>query len=300
MQTSQVRPRAVTLKPKPKPKPSSLPRIIGNVLFWILILVILFYVLFPFYWAIVTSLKTPGSLFNTPVRYWPDKLTLDNYVGVFRDQPFALNLLNSAVVAVGTVLLSLLLGVLSAYALGKFRFRGKTSIMYIVLAVSMFPQIAVLGGLYTAIQGLGLYNTWGGLIFSYMIFTLPFTVWTLTSFVREIPLELEEAAQVDGATPVQTLFKVMLPVMMPALVTTGLLAFINAWNEYLFALTFTADNKARTVPVAISLFSGASQYELPWAGIMAASVVVTIPLIILVLFFQRNIVEGLTAGAVKG
>jgi len=234
------------------------------------------------------------------VRYWPDKLTLDNYVGVFRDQPFALNLLNSAVVAIGTVLLSLLLGVLSAYALGKFRFRGKTSIMYIVLAVSMFPQIAVLGGLYTAIQGLGLYNTWGGLIFSYMIFTLPFTVWTLTSFVREIPHELEEAAQVDGATPLQTLFKVMLPVMMPALVTTGLLAFINAWNEYLFALTFTADNKARTVPVAISLFSGASQYELPWAGIMAASVVVTVPLIILVLFFQRNIVEGLTAGAVKG
>jgi len=296
MQTVQVRPRVAA----PTPKPSSLPRVIGNVLFWVLILIILFYVLFPFYWAIVTSLKAPGSLFNTPVRYWPDKLTLDNYVGVFRDQPFALNLLNSAVVAIGTVLLSLLLGVLSAYALGKFRFRGKTSIMYIVLAVSMFPQIAVLGGLYTAIQGLGLYNTWGGLIFSYMIFTLPFTVWTLTSFVREIPHELEEAAQVDGATPLQTLFKVMLPVMMPALVTTGLLAFINAWNEYLFALTFTADNKARTVPVAISLFSGASQYELPWAGIMAASVVVTVPLIILVLFFQRNIVEGLTAGAVKG
>jgi len=296
MQITQTRPRAAS----PSPKPSSLLRILGNVLFWTIILIILFYVLFPFYWAIVTSLKAPGSLFNTPVRYWPDKLTLDNYVGVFRDQPFALNLLNSAVVAIGTVLLSLLLGVLSAYALGKFRFRGKTSIMYIVLAVSMFPQIAVLGGLYTAIQGLGLYNTWGGLIFSYMIFTLPFTVWTLTSFVREIPHELEEAAQVDGATPLQTLFKVMLPVMMPALVTTGLLAFINAWNEYLFALTFTADNKARTVPVAISLFSGASQYELPWAGIMAASVVVTVPLIILVLFFQRNIVEGLTAGAVKG
>ena len=296
MQITQIRPRAAS----PSPKPSSLLRILGNVLFWAIILIILFYVLFPFYWAIVTSLKAPGSLFNTPVRYWPDKLTLDNYVGVFRDQPFALNLLNSAVVAIGTVLLSLLLGVLSAYALGKFRFRGKTSIMYIVLAVSMFPQIAVLGGLYTAIQGLGLYNTWGGLIFSYMIFTLPFTVWTLTSFVREIPHELEESAQVDGATPLQTLFKVMLPVMMPALVTTGLLAFINAWNEYLFALTFTADNKARTVPVAISLFSGASQYELPWAGIMAASVVVTVPLIILVLFFQRNIVEGLTAGAVKG
>ncbi len=296
MQSVQVRPRVAS----PKPKPSSLPRILGNIAFWAIILVILFYVLFPFYWAIVTSLKAPGSLFNTPVHYWPEKLTFDNFVGVFRDQPFALNLLNSAVVAIGTVLLSLLLGVLSAYALGKFRFRGKTSIMYIVLAVSMFPQIAVLGGLYTAIQGLGLYNTWGGLIFSYMIFTLPFTVWTLTSFVREIPLELEEAAQVDGATPVQTLFKVMLPVMMPALVTTGLLAFINAWNEYLFALTFTADNKARTVPVAISLFSGASQYELPWAGIMAASVVVTVPLIILVLFFQRNIVSGLTSGAVKG
>ncbi|MBB6096901.1 trehalose/maltose transport system permease protein [Deinobacterium chartae] len=275
-------------------------KLIGNLLFWLVVIIILFYVLFPFYWAIVTSLKLPSQLFDTPVAYWPERPTLGNYAQVFTGQPFSRNLINSLVVAVGTVVISLLLAMLSAYALGRFRFRGKSMLMYIILAVSMFPQIAVLGGLYTLIRGFGLYNTWWGLMFSYLIFTLPFTVWVMTSFVRDIPAELEEAALVDGATPLQTLFKVLLPVMMPSLVTTGLLAFITAWNEFLFALTFTADNTARTVPVAISLFSGASQFELPWAAIMAASVVVTVPLIVLVLIFQRNIVSGLTAGAVKG
>jgi trehalose/maltose transport system permease protein len=172
--------------------------------------------------------------------------------------------------------------------------------MYVILAVSVFPQIAVLPGLYAVVKWFHLYNTWGALILSYLIFTLPFTVWTLTIFVRQIPTELEEAAVIDGASPLVTLFRVLLPVMTPALVTTGLLAFINAWNEFLFALTFTSDNGARTVPVAIGTFTGASQHESPFTLIMAASVVVTVPLIALVLIFQRKIVEGLTAGAVKG
>jgi trehalose/maltose transport system permease protein len=268
--------------------------------FWVIAAAILFYVLFPFYWAVKTSLTLPGDLPRTALYWFPDRPTLRNYVDVFRGQPFGQNLWNSLVVAVATVLLSLTLSSLAAYALGKFRFRGKRTLLYAILAVSVFPQIAVLPGLYSVIRGLELYNTRAALILSYLIFTLPFTVWTLTTFVRQIPDELEEAAVMDGASPLATLFRVLLPVMTPALVTTGLLAFINAWNEFLFALTFTFDNGSRTVPVAIGFFTGASHHEHPFARIMAASVVVTIPLIVLVLVFQKRIVAGLTAGAVKG
>lgn len=271
-----------------------------QVCFWLVVAIILFYVLFPFYWAVKTSLTPPGDLARTALDWFPDRPVLSNYVEVFRIQPFGRNLLNSLMVAVGTVLVSLLLSAPAAYALGKFRFKGKLPLMYVILAVSVFPQIAVLPGLYAVVKWLHLYNTWGALVLSYLTFTLPFTVWTLTTFVRQIPTELEEAAVMDGASPLVTLFRVLLPVMTPALVTTGLLAFVNAWNEFLFALTFTSDNSARTVPVAIGMFTGASQHESPFTLIMAASVVVTVPLIALVLIFQRKIVEGLTAGAVKG
>jgi len=275
-------------------------RLLSRVGFYLLVLLVFVYLVFPFYWAVVSSLKDPQELFATPVTYWPKHLRWQNYLDVFTMQPFGRNLLNSAVVAGTTTLLALLVGSFAAYALGRFRFFGKRPIYYAILAVTMFPQISVLGGMYVLIKTLGLYNTWWALIFSYMIFTLPFTVWVLTSFVREIPRELEEAAYVDGATPVQVLFLVLLPLMAPGLVTAGLLAFIGAWNEFLFALTFTVDDRARTVPVAIAFFSGASQYELPWAQIMAASVIVTVPLIVLVLVFQQRIIAGLTAGAVKG
>jgi trehalose/maltose transport system permease protein len=164
----------------------------------------------------------------------------------------------------------------------------------------MFPQVAVLAGMFELIRGLGLYNHLAGLAISYMIFTLPFTVWVLTAFMRDLPKELEEAAIMDGATPWDIVIRVFLPLLWPALVTTGLLAFIAAWNEFLFALTFTLTDEQRTVPVTIALISGASQFELPWGNIMAASVIVTAPLVILVLVFQRRIVSGLTAGAVKG
>ena len=271
-----------------------------QVAFAILVVLVFIYLVFPFFWAISSSLKTPNQLFETPLVYWPPVLQWHNYADVFTAQPFARSLLNSLIVAGLTTLLSLLIGGSAAYALGRIRFRGKRVVFYSILGVSMFPQIAILGGMFVLIRTLQLYNSWWGLILSYMVFTLPFTVWVLTSFVREIPRELEEAAFVDGATPVQSLTRVQLPVMAPGHVTAGLLAIIQAWNEFLFALTFTVDNKARTVPVAIALFSGASQYELPWAQIMAASVVVTVPLIILVLIFQQRIVAGLTAGAVKG
>lgn len=259
---------------------------------------ILLYTLFPFVWAISTSLKSGSAIFDTalipPDPHW------DNYVEVFREQPFGRNILNSVIVATSTVLLSLALGLTAAHALGRVTFRGRALLLVTVLGVSMFPQVAVLSGLFELVRWLGLYNTLPALTFSYLIFTLPFTVWVLTTFVRALPVELEEAAMIDGASSWMVLTRVFLPLLAPAMVTTGLLAFIAAWNEFLFALTFTLTDDRRTVPVAIALISGASAFEVPWGRIMAASVTVTVPLIVLVLVFQRRIAAGLTAGAVKG
>jgi trehalose/maltose transport system permease protein len=273
-------------------------KLLGRVAFYLFLALIIFYTVFPFYWAIVSSLKSGSELFN--VDFWPPQPAWGNYVAVFQEQPFGRNILNSVFVAVSTVILSLGLAVAAAYALGRIQFRGRTTLLIVVLGVSMFPQIAVLSGMFELIRSLGLYNNLLALTLSYMIFTLPFTVWVLTTFMRELPKELEEAAIVDGAKPFTIVTKVFMPLMGPALATTGLLAFIAAWNEFLFALTFTLSSEMRTVPVAIALISGASSFELPWGNIMAASVIVTVPLIILVLIFQRRIVSGLTAGAVKG
>jgi trehalose/maltose transport system permease protein len=273
-------------------------RALGRVAFYLFLALIIFYTVFPFYWAIVSSLKAGSELFT--VNFWPPQPAWGNYVAVFQEQPFGRNILNSVFVAVSTVILSLGLAVAAAYALGRIQFRGRTTLLIVVLGVSMFPQIAVLSGMFELIRSLGLYNNLLALTLSYMIFTLPFTVWVLTTFMRELPKELEEAAIVDGAKPFTIVTKVFMPLMGPALATTGLLAFIAAWNEFLFALTFTLSSEMRTVPVAIALISGATAFELPWGNIMAASVIVTVPLIILVLIFQRRIVSGLTAGAVKG
>ncbi|HKJ94679.1 MAG TPA: carbohydrate ABC transporter permease [Gammaproteobacteria bacterium] len=272
--------------------------IIKRIAFYALVIFILLFSLFPFYYAIITSFRSGSELFK--VEYLPHSFSIANYVSLFESQPFGVNILNSVIVAGAVVVLSLGLGVTAAYALGRVRFRGRKTLLLTILSVSMFPQVAVLSGMFELIRSLGLYNNLAGLCLSYMIFTLPFTVWVLTTFMRDLPLELEEAAIVDGATPWVTITKVFMPLMWPALVTTGLLAFIAAWNEFLFALTFTLTNAERTVPVAIALISGASQYELPWGNIMAASVIVTVPLIVMVLIFQRRIVSGLTAGAVKG
>jgi trehalose/maltose transport system permease protein len=267
-------------------------------LFFVLVAAIVLYAVFPFYYAILSSLKTGTELFR--VDYFPFMWNFDNYVGVFRDNPFATNIWNSVLVSFATVALSLFVGLTAAYALARIRFRGRGLLLLAVLGVSMFPQVAVLSGMFQLIRAMGLYNHLGALVLSYMIFTLPFTVWVLTTFMRELPKELEEAAILDGASPWTILTRVFMPLMWPALVTTGLLAFIAAWNEFLFALTFTLTNEMRTVPVGIALMSGASAHELPWGNIMAASVIVTLPLVGLVLVFQRRIVSGLTAGAVKG
>ena len=269
-----------------------------SVLFYALVIFIVVVSVFPFYYAILTSFKSGTDLFR--ITYWPTSFSLQNYESVLRVGSFPRNLLNSVFVASVTVLLALFLAVTAAFALSRVRFRGRGLLLMTILAVSMFPQIAVLAGLFEVIRALGIYNTPWALIFSYTIFTLPFTVWVLTTFMRDLPVEIEEAAIVDGATPWIIITRVFMPLMWPALVTTGLLAFIGAWNEFLFALTFTSSNMTRTVPVAIALLSGGSQYEIPWGAIMAASVIVTVPLVVLVLIFQRKIVSGLTAGGVKG
>ena len=283
-------------------RPGAVKRRVKQTLGWlglyVLLVVIIFYTVFPFYWAIVSSLRSGAGLFSTALL--PTDPAWGNYLAVFREQPFGRNILNSLFVAISTVALSLGLAVAASYALGRIQFRGRTLLLLTILGVSMFPQIAVLSGMFELVTWLGIYNNLLALTLSYMIFTLPFTVWVLTTFMRDQPKEIEEAAIVDGAKPFTIITKVFLPLMGPALATTGLLAFIAAWNEFLFALTFTLSTEMRTVPVAIALISGASSHELPWGNIMAASVIVTVPLIVLVLIFQRRIVSGLTAGAVKG
>lgn len=266
--------------------------------FYMLVAIIVFVSVFPFYYAILTSFKSGTALFE--INYLPTHFALDNYIAVLTTGVFVRNLGNSILVATSVVVLALFLAVTAAFALARVSFRGRGLLLMTILAVSMFPQIAVLAGLFELVRAFGLFNTPFALIFSYTIFTLPFTVWVLTTFMRDLPVEIEEAAIVDGASPWVIITKVFMPLMWPALVTTGLLAFIAAWNEFLFALTFTSSNETRTVPVAIALLSGASQYEIPWGRIMAASVIVTVPLVALVLIFQRKIVQGLTAGGVKG
>ena len=266
--------------------------------FYSLVAVIIVLSIFPFYYAILTSLKTGTAIFR--ISYFPVDFSFENYVTVLTGRNFIRSVLNSVFVAGITVLLALFLAVTASYALSRVRFRGRALLLVTILGVSMFPQIAVLAGLFELVRFLGIYNTPWSMVLSYTIFTLPFTVWVLTTFMRDLPVEIEEAAIIDGATPWVIITKVFLPLLWPALVTTGLLAFIGAWNEFLFALTFTISETQRTVPVAIALLSGASEQEIPWGPIMAASVVVTVPLVVLVLIFQRKIVAGLTAGGVKG
>ncbi len=274
----------------------------GRIGFYILLAVIMIYLIFPFYWAFRSSITPDNDLFATPVQYFPESPTFDHYTAVFENGQFMRALLNSAIVAGSVTVLSLVIGAFASYALGRFSFRGRTPVLYIVLSMTMFPQIAILGSLYTLVNDLGLYNTLGALILTYLVFTLPFTVWVLTSFFQQMPRELEEAAYVDGATPLQTFYRVLLPLAAPGLVTTGLLAFISAWNEFLYALSFTQTPENFTVTLAIFRFAPDTPggFQIAWGQIMAATIIITIPLVVLTLIFQRRIVAGLTAGAVKG
>ncbi|MEZ4719326.1 MAG: carbohydrate ABC transporter permease [Caldilineaceae bacterium] len=267
--------------------------LLQRALFYAMVAFIAIYALFPFYWAFNTSLKTEDEMFSRAT-YVPQAPTLANYRAVLQDDTFLLALRNSAFVSSTTALLSLAVGSFAAYALGRLRFRGRTALLYMVLSMTMFPAISILSGLYTVVREFGVFGTPFALILTYPVFTLPFTVWVLTSFFRGLPEEIEQAAIVDGATPFQRFRMILLPLLAPALVTTGLLSFVSSWNEYLFALNFTITNPAaQTVTVAIAQFSGVEAMQEPIAEIMAAAMIVTIPLVALVLIFQNRIAEGL-------
>ena len=213
-----------------------------------LVAAIFVYALFPFYWALRSAFTAESDLFKTPVQYIPQNPTLENFRSVLSSDQFLRALLNSTIVAGAVTLIALALGSLAGYALGRFRFHGRSAVLYVMLGMTIFPQIAILGALYTMINRFDLYDSLRALVLSYMILVLPFTVWVLTSFMRALPKDLEEAAYVDGASPLQTFYRVMLPLVAPGLVTAGLLAFIAAWNEFLFALSFTQTPERYTVP----------------------------------------------------
>nr|WP_297351021.1 carbohydrate ABC transporter permease [uncultured Caldimonas sp.] len=279
-------------------KPMSATALLKRTGYYVASAALVFFSVFPFLYAISSSLKGRTGLFSPEMI--PERPTLENYIAVFSEQPFAHNLLNSVIVAGGVVLLSLGVSLMAAWALGRVQFRGRGVLLMTILSASMFPQVAVLSGMFELVRWAGLYDHLGALLFADLLLTLPFTVWVLVTFMKQLPKELEEAATMDGVGVFTLIFKIFMPLLWPAMAATGLLAFIAAWNEFLFALTFTLSTEQRTVPVAIALISGPSGYELPWGSIMAASVIVTMPLVLLVLYFQRLIVSGLTAGAVKG
>lgn len=258
---------------------------------------VLAYMLFPYYWACISSTKSRESLYSFSLL---PSLDFSNYISLFNNPIFMGAIVNSGIVAFSTSLISLIISLLAAYALGRLHFPLSRIILICVLMISVFPQVVVLSGMFEVIGWLDFYNRPAALIFSYLLLILPFTTWVLTSFIRDLPTELEEAALIDGCSRMRILTHVLLPLMGPAIASTGLLAFILAWNEFLFALTFILTDDNRTVPVAIGLLTGSSRYEYPFGQIMAASVTVTLPLLILVLIFQRKIVAGLTSGAVKG
>jgi ABC-type glycerol-3-phosphate transport system permease component len=268
-----------------------------NWLFGGSLVALMLFTLFPFYWAIVASLTPEAALFRDP-SLWPTHIILDHYRALFDERDFITPIRNSLVVAGTTTLFCLTVGTLAAYALARLEFRGKAPIMAFILAVTMFPQISIVSPLYLLLRSLHLIDTYPGLILPYMTFAMPLTVWVLTGSIRQIPKDLEEAAHVDGASRRQSFTKILLPLAVPSLATTGILTFIYCWNEFLFALSFTLGPERQTVPVAIALFRG--QYQVPWGQILAAAVVATAPVAAMVLVFQRRIVQGLTAGAVKG
>jgi multiple sugar transport system permease protein len=254
--------------------------------------------LVPVLWILMLSLKTPATA--TDGSFIPHAWTLSNYSDIFKLGTFTSALRNSIGIGLISTLLAVIIASSAAYAIARLDFPGKRVILLVALGVAMFPQISLVGPLYNLWRQIGLYDTWPGLIIPYMTFALPLSIYTLSAFFREIPWELEQAAQVDGATPFQAFRKIIVPLATPGIVTTFIIVFIICWNDFVFAISLTSTTRAETVPAAISSFPGVSQFTVPYGDIAAAAVIVTIPVMLLVLVFQRRIVAGLTAGAVKG
>ena len=265
---------------------------------WVAVGAIVVFCLFPFYWLVNMSLKTGADLGES--KLYPPNPTLANYESIFRNGDFTRALLNSTIIAVATTALAITIGSFCAYALARLRFRGKFWILALVLSITTFPAIAIAAPLFRLWSDVGIYNTLIGLIIPNLTFALPLAIYILVSFFKEIPKDLEEAALVDGATHFMAFRKVVVPLAAPGLATAGILTFIATWNEFLLAITLTSSPAARPVPAAIAFFTGSTQFEIPYGTITAASVTISVPLIILVLLFQKRIVAGLTAGAIKG
>ena len=255
----------------------------------------------PFVWTLLTSFKGPTTIYEVPIRYLPIPFDLVNYRQIFELDRFRWALVNSVIVASAATAISLVIGSICAYAIARLNFPGKNFLLALVLAIAMFPGIAIIGPLFRQFNAWGLTNNYLALILPNVTFTLPICIWTLTAFFSDLPVELEESARVDGCTRMQAFYKIVVPLAAPGVFTAAILLFIHAWNEFLFARTFMSQPNRLTATVAIAQFEGAdiaAQY--PWGQITAASIVITLPLVLLVLIFQRRIVSGLTAGAVKG
>ncbi|MFE4357962.1 carbohydrate ABC transporter permease [Kitasatospora xanthocidica] len=261
-------------------------------------LVVVLYALFPVWWIVALSFKDPGTLSDGA--FVPRRWTLANYRGIFQTSEFTRALVNSIGIALIATTVAVALGTMAAYAVARLRFPGKRLLIGVSLLIAMFPPISLVSPLFGIERALGLFDTWPGLIIPYMTFSLPLAIYTLSAFFREIPWDLEKAAKVDGATPWQAFRLVIAPLAAPGVFTTGILVFIFCWNDFLFAISLTSTTSARTVPAAIAFFTGSSQFEQPTGSIAAAAVIITIPIVVFVLLFQRRIVAGLTAGAVKG
>jgi len=281
------------------PKPRTDWGVIGR---YFAVIFVLFIALAPFYWTAITSIKIDSEINSSPPTLIPHSFTTNNYVQAFLSvQPaFAKDLLNSTIVAISTTILALIFGSICAYAIARTKFRGKAGVLAIILSVQMFPLIALVGPLFVFFTSpsFNVYNTYVALIIPYLVIALPVTVYFLTSFFRDLPPDLEEAALVDGTTRLGALWRIVLPLTAPGVFTTAILSFITVWNDFLFGLTLTEDSTAQTVTVAIPLFNG--EHQIAFGEVSAAAIIVTIPLVIMVLFLQRRIVSGLTAGAVKG
>lgn len=270
-----------------------------RILLYVLITVTVVFMVFPFYWIANASFHPEAELFDIQnIRWFPDFSYVNNYVEIIQKKNFLYYLLNSLLIASATTLISISVSSLAAFALARIRFKLSKYILGLVLGMSMFPAIAIISPLYLMVQKADLLNTYIALIFPYIAFTLPFSLWNLTAFFKELPKELDESADVDGATPFQTFYKILLPLVAPGMFTTAILVFIFAWNEFLFAVTFISKDLMKTMPVAIVGLP--SEYNVPWGQISAAATISTIPLVILVLIFQKRIIAGLTSGAVKG
>jgi multiple sugar transport system permease protein len=261
-------------------------------------IVVVVYTLVPVAWIASLSFKQGEDVNNK--QFLPSDWTWDNYRTVFKTDLFKRALINSIGISLISTVLSVVLATFAAYAIARLRFRGKRLVLSTALAIAMFPTVALVSPLFDMWRSLGLYDTWPGLILPYMSFTLPLSIWVLSAFFRQIPWEMEQAAQVDGATAWQAFRKVIVPLAAPGVFTAAILTFFFAWNDFVFGISLTATNRARPVPAALAFFTGESFFEQPTAAISAAAVVVTIPVIALVLVFQRKIVAGLTSGAVKG